>query len=95
MTDSTDSVAPGAAAEPHRTFGWWDMWVSLGDLADRGRLRRRFVTEAPDLEIQGVGEGRRNPIPLREVLLHMIEEYARHNGHADVIRERIDGRVCQ
>jgi hypothetical protein len=24
-------------------------------------------------------------------LLHMIEEYARHNGHADLIRERIDG----
>jgi len=25
----------------------------------------------------------------------MIEEYARHNGHADVLRERIDGRVGQ
>jgi hypothetical protein len=25
----------------------------------------------------------------------MIEEYARHNGHADLIRERIDGRVGQ
>ena len=30
---------------------------------------------------------------LRYVLLHMIEEYARHNGHADLIRESIDGRV--
>jgi len=28
---------------------------------------------------------------LRWVLVHMIEEYARHNGHADLIRERIDG----
>lgn len=28
---------------------------------------------------------------LRWILLHMIEEYARHNGHADLIRERIDG----
>jgi uncharacterized damage-inducible protein DinB len=28
---------------------------------------------------------------LRWVYLHMIEEYARHNGHADLIRERIDG----
>jgi hypothetical protein len=27
------------------------------------------------------------------VLLHMIEEYARHNGHADLLRERIDGMV--
>jgi hypothetical protein len=28
---------------------------------------------------------------LRWVYLHMIEEYARHNGHADLIRECIDG----
>jgi uncharacterized damage-inducible protein DinB len=32
---------------------------------------------------------------LREVLVHMIEEYARHNGHADFLRERIDGRIGQ
>ena len=30
-------------------------------------------------------------IDLRWVYLHMIEEYARHNGHADLLRERIDG----
>jgi hypothetical protein len=30
---------------------------------------------------------------LRWVYLHMIEEYARHNGHADLLRERIDGRT--
>ena len=30
---------------------------------------------------------------LRYVLLHMIEEYARHNGHADLLREAIDGRT--
>lgn len=30
-------------------------------------------------------------ISLRWVYLHMIEEYARHNGHADILRERIDG----
>jgi Protein of unknown function (DUF664) len=32
---------------------------------------------------------------LRWVLGHMIEEYARHNGHADLLRERIDGRTGQ
>jgi Protein of unknown function (DUF664) len=38
--------------------------------------------------------GRRGiPISLRWLYLHMIEEYARHNGHADIIRERIDGVV--
>lgn len=31
------------------------------------------------------------PVTLRWVLLHMIEEYARHNGHADLIREAVDG----
>ena len=30
-------------------------------------------------------------VSLRWVLIHMIEEYARHNGHADIVRERIDG----
>jgi hypothetical protein len=33
------------------------------------------------------------PTSLRWVYQHMIEEYARHNGHADLIRERIDGAV--
>jgi hypothetical protein len=39
--------------------------------------------------------GRGRPVPLREVLVHLIEEYARHVGHADLLRERIDGRVGQ
>jgi hypothetical protein len=43
---------------------------------------------APDLEVVG-----KEGDVLREVLVHMIEEYARHNGHADFLRERIDGRV--
>ena len=30
---------------------------------------------------------------LRWILVHMIEEYARHNGHADLIREAIDGQI--
>jgi uncharacterized damage-inducible protein DinB len=40
-------------------------------------------------------DGAGKPISLRELLVHMIEEYARHNGHADLLRERIDGRVGQ
>ncbi len=31
------------------------------------------------------------PVDLRWVYVHMIEEYARHNGHADLLREQIDG----
>ncbi|HMD11798.1 MAG TPA: DUF664 domain-containing protein, partial [Marmoricola sp.] len=31
------------------------------------------------------------PFTLRWIVLHMVEEYARHNGHADLIRESVDG----
>ncbi len=30
---------------------------------------------------------------LRWLLVHMIEEYARHNGHADLLRESVDGQT--
>ncbi len=36
--------------------------------------------------------GRGRTLSLRWVYTHMIEEYARHNGHADLLRQRIDGR---
>jgi hypothetical protein len=36
----------------------------------------------------------RRPAPsLRWILVHMIEEYARHNGHADLLRESVDGQT--
>jgi Protein of unknown function (DUF664) len=35
--------------------------------------------------------GRDRILSLRWVYTHMIEEYARHNGHADLLRQRIDG----
>ena len=40
----------------------------------------------------GGGSGGR-PISLRWIMIHMVEEYARHNGHADLLREQIDGSV--
>jgi uncharacterized damage-inducible protein DinB len=47
---------------------------------------------AADLSLDHVFTTSKRPmISLRWVYLHMIEEYARHNGHADLIRERIDG----
>jgi uncharacterized damage-inducible protein DinB len=50
---------------------------------------RALVAAAPSLEVTGWRRG--EEIGLRWVLTHMIEEYARHNGHADLIRERLDG----
>jgi uncharacterized damage-inducible protein DinB len=46
-----------------------------------------------DADLGMVVEHREGPLSLREVLVHMVEEYARHNGHADLLRERIDGRI--
>ncbi|MFJ8792306.1 DinB family protein [Streptomyces sp. NPDC102462] len=40
---------------------------------------------------RGVSRFSKEPFSLRWIYTHMIEEYARHNGHADLIRERIDG----
>jgi len=51
---------------------------------------RYLVDAAPSLEVTGDRDGR-GTFSLRWVLIHMIEEYARHNGHADLIRERLDG----
>ncbi|MFE2103725.1 MULTISPECIES: DinB family protein [unclassified Streptomyces] len=58
--------------------------------------REQAATDAalarhPDLG-ERVGKDR---IPVRELLVHRIEEYARHCGHADLLRECVDGRVGQ
>ena len=58
---------------------------------------RRIVAEklAPgSLDTLAVQPTRSGEHPsLRWILVHMIEEYAQHHGHADLIRESIDGRV--
>jgi len=45
------------------------------------------------LDDVGAGQTKGAGISVRWTLIHMIEEYARHNGHADLIRESIDGSV--
>jgi hypothetical protein len=49
----------------------------------------------PGLDAASVRKSQREgtPFSLRWILVHMIEEYARHNGHADLIRESIDGQT--
>jgi hypothetical protein len=51
-----------------------------------------FIAGAPDLDVTGVDDWR-GEVSLRWVLIHLVEEYARHNGHADLLRERIDGAI--
>jgi uncharacterized damage-inducible protein DinB len=48
-----------------------------------------LIEAADSLDVTGLRDGMR--FSLRWVMVHMIEEYARHNGHADLLRERIDG----
>jgi hypothetical protein len=51
----------------------------------------RVMVAARSLDDTFVNERRAAELSLRWVYLHLIEEYARHNGHADLLRERIDG----
>jgi uncharacterized damage-inducible protein DinB len=82
-----DGDFDGAVAEPAVVAEAWAAWREEVEFAER------FARDA-DLDFVGQ-DSRGNPVSLRELLVHMIEEYARHNGHADLLRERIDGRVGQ
>jgi hypothetical protein len=53
---------------------------------------RAIVAGVESLNVLSLSPDRR-PRDLRWVMVHMIEEYARHNGHADLLRECIDGAV--
>ncbi|WP_247659226.1 MULTISPECIES: DinB family protein [unclassified Micromonospora] len=54
---------------------------------------RRIEREAESLDVTGHQARWGEDVSLRLVMLHMIHEYARHNGHADFLREGIDGSV--
>ncbi|MCZ7429175.1 DinB family protein [Micromonospora sp. WMMA1949] len=54
---------------------------------------RRIEREAESLDVTGHQARWGEDVSLRLVMLHMLHEYARHNGHADLIREAIDGTV--
>ncbi|MFW2334182.1 DinB family protein [Ilumatobacter sp.] len=88
FTDPDDQDADFHAAAPDQAMvdEAWDVWRREVAFADE------FVSGAPNLEVTGI-EKWRGPMSLRWVLIHMIEEYAQHVGHADLLRERIDGQV--
>jgi hypothetical protein len=82
----------------------WD-WNSAADdggdhlralWAERVERSRAVVDGRLDAGAEALGETGRawfGPASVRWVILHMIEEYARHNGHADLVRESIDGQT--
>ncbi len=71
-----------ADADPAATFAAFRSEIELADAA------------VADMPLDATFKHPRRPeseYSLRWVYIHMIEEYARHNGHADFLRERIDG----
>jgi uncharacterized damage-inducible protein DinB len=54
---------------------------------------RRIEEDAESLDVTGHQRKWGEDVSLRLVMLHLIHEYARHNGHADFLREGIDGTV--
>ena len=77
----------GAVADDEVVADAWASWRREVEHAEE------YVDAAPSLDVEGtLDEG---TITLREVIVHMIEEYARHLGHADLLRECIDGRTGQ
>ncbi len=94
---------------PWRDADWkqdpdWE-WHSAADddpdelraMLDAAVARSRDLVDGAGLDTMSarVLSQRGRPVNLRWIVLHMIEEYARHNGHADLIRESIDGSVGQ
>jgi uncharacterized damage-inducible protein DinB len=91
-------------AEPWASVDWrddadWD-WHSAAEdspeelraLFDATVAESDAIVAAADLDQLSVRTSRTGEkFSLRWILVHLIEEYARHNGHADLIRESIDG----
>ncbi len=79
--------------DPNQDFDTLD-----GDVADAWAMwqaectrAREIVAAASSLDDTGMHASSGEPVSLRRILVGMIAEYARHNGHADLLRERIDG----
>lgn len=94
-------IAPGDA--PSKLYGPGDADFtaaaaeqSMVDTAYADLAREQQETDAEVARHEDLGTrlGKRG-IAVREVMVHRVEEYARHCGHADLLRECIDGRVGQ
>lgn len=87
-----------------RDWDWHSAAADAGDAlralwAERVERSRAAVSARLDADPAGAlgtthpAWGGRARVSLRWVLVHLVEEYARHNGHADLIRESIDGQT--
>jgi len=77
-----DAVNPGDTVEDAVAI-YQRIWRRVDDI----------VTRSPSLDVLGVPDGDEVPVNLRWILMHLLEETARHAGHADILRELIDGQT--
>ena len=103
----SEVVAQGGPQEPWASMRWAAEWSTADDDSGdelrtlwAGRVARsravvdaELTTGAEPLSRTYAAWGGRGRVSLRWVLVHMIEEYARHAGHADLLREAIDGQT--
>ena len=73
---------------PEELLAFWEATVARSRSELDAALRRGGLDQ---LATRTWSDGRAPS--LRWILVHMIEEYARHNGHADLLREVVDGQV--
>ena len=78
----------GAVGDPAMVEDAFAAWTAQIEAADR------WLDGLTDLDAM-VRTARGEEASVRDILIHMIEEYARHCGHADLLRECIDGRTGQ
>ena len=72
-----------------------DPVAAFDDFEKECAASRLVLAQAASLDVLSKRPSERTgqPWSLRWIVTHMIEEYARHNGHADLLRERVDGRT--
>lgn len=89
-----DGDFDGAVPDPEVVAQAWDAWRAEVDFATRFMARAPSLDATADDPLNRHGSGG-GLMSVREVLVGTIVEYARHLGHVDLLRERIDGRVGQ
>jgi uncharacterized damage-inducible protein DinB len=85
--DEHDLDFDGAVADPAVVADAWESWRREAGAADDWLTREQDWGR----EVSVHGE----PTEVRDIAVHLVEEYARHCGHADLLRECIDGRTGQ
>jgi uncharacterized damage-inducible protein DinB len=84
--DPSWSFTTAAADAPEQLLAWFDESIEVSD-----RVIATALASPEGLGSLSQREEDGERWSLRWILCHLIEEYARHNGHADLLRESIDG----